>query len=480
MTASALASPALSESSLSSSSKAQTSSKTESIEQSHSSSQSALFEHNNNMNNLNALSPASTSSSSFSPSPSPSQQHSQIHTIHNTNNSHPSHPMFTPSSTQQHHHQLQILGNHPASPVACTFLDLPEDPFMPTRPNQLLFDSEYRQGSQESSIYESEAFMPYGTTTSAATPAAAGENEYIYSQSTSSSYVMPMSRTFSDSQLSDMCESSSSPFDSHAAAAALAGQAGLNHATGTAMCQSPLAYNSQVVYNDDYYASAHQHNLYSQQHSQSHHYGHSHSHSHHHNHSYSTSSLSSISEDSTSLSPRSPFSNHGSMSLSSSCNSLSSYPLSRTLSEPSVPFFQAMGGNNNSMSSSADGGNNNNGGVHGSNGTSLVKPTPKRSRGRRVSCNPDNSGCKVFTCRFEDCGKIFKRSEHLKRHVRSIHTMEKPFECPIMNCPKRFSRSDNLNQHIRIHRHNGRGEKNKAFGAFTPFLQNYPNELFSS
>ncbi|KAH7044890.1 hypothetical protein BKA57DRAFT_374413, partial [Linnemannia elongata] len=79
---------------------------------------------------------------------------------------------------------------------------------------------------------------------------------------------------------------------------------------------------------------------------------------------------------------------------------------------------------------------------------------PKRSRGRRVSCNPDNSGCKVFTCRFEDCGKIFKRSEHLKRHVRSIHTMEKPFECPIMNCPKRFSRSDNLNQHIRIHRHN--------------------------
>ncbi|KAK3810831.1 MAG: hypothetical protein J3Q66DRAFT_265967, partial [Benniella sp.] len=58
---------------------------------------------------------------------------------------------------------------------------------------------------------------------------------------------------------------------------------------------------------------------------------------------------------------------------------------------------------------------------------------------------------KVFTCPFADCGKIFKRSEHLKRHVRSIHTMEKPFPCPIHNCPKRFSRSDNLNQHIRIH-----------------------------
>ncbi|KAF9122982.1 hypothetical protein BGW39_009362 [Mortierella sp. 14UC] len=389
--------------------------------------------------------------------------------------------MFTPSSTQHHHHQLQILGNHPASPVACTFLDLPEDPFMPTRAN-LLFDSEYRQESQEP-IYENDAFMPYGTTASATSVANSAENEYIYSQPTtsSSSYVMPMSRTFSDSQLSDMCESSSSPFDSHAAAAALAGQAGLNHATGTAMCQSPLGYNSQVVYNDDYYASAHQHNLYSQQHSQSHHPSHGHSHHQHQNHSYSTStsSLSSISEDSASLSPRSPFSSHGSMSMSSSCNSLSSYPLSRTLSESSVPFFQALGGNN-SMSSVDGGNNNHSGGVTGSNGTSLVKPTPKRSRGRRVSCNPDNSGCKVFTCRFEDCGKIFKRSEHLKRHVRSIHTMEKPFECPIANCPKRFSRSDNLNQHIRIHRHNGRGEKNKTFNAFTPFFQNYPNELFSS
>ncbi|KAF9108371.1 hypothetical protein BGX29_000624 [Mortierella sp. GBA35] len=471
MTASALASPALSESSLCSSSsssyKAQTSNK-DTFEQSHPLDQSSsLFavESNNN-----ALSPASTSSS-FSPSPSPS--HTQIH-----NNSHPSHPMFTPttssttSSQQQHHHQLQILGNHPASPVTCTFLDLPEDPFMPTRANLLFSESEYRQASQEP-IYENGAFMPYGTAPAAAAAAPSPEdcqssNEYIYSQAHSmgpasnSSYMMPMTRTFSDSQLSDI-----SSFESNAAA--LAGQASLNHATGTAMCQSPMVYNSQVVYNDDYYASAHQHNLYSQQHSQSHH--------HHHHHSYSTSSLSSISEDSSSLSPRSPFSNHGSMSLSSSCNSLASYPLSRTLSESSVPFFQSMGG------SPMDGGHNNSNnsnGMTGSNSTSLVRPTPKRSRGRRVSCNPDNSGCKVFTCRFEDCGKIFKRSEHLKRHVRSIHTMEKPFECPIMNCPKRFSRSDNLNQHIRIHRHNGRGDKGKSFSAFTPFLQNYPNELLST
>lgn len=81
------------------------------------------------------------------------------------------------------------------------------------------------------------------------------------------------------------------------------------------------------------------------------------------------------------------------------------------------------------------------------------KPAP-RQRGRRVPCDPalvTGTG-KLFTCRTPGCGKIFKRSEHLKRHVRSIHTHEKPFECPWSTCFKRFSRSDNLNQHLRIHK----------------------------
>ncbi|PWN32260.1 uncharacterized protein FA14DRAFT_112856, partial [Meira miltonrushii] len=55
---------------------------------------------------------------------------------------------------------------------------------------------------------------------------------------------------------------------------------------------------------------------------------------------------------------------------------------------------------------------------------------------------------KVYTCKVPGCGKCFKRSEHLKRHVRSIHTDEKPFMC---HCGKRFSRHDNLNQHARVH-----------------------------
>lgn len=87
------------------------------------------------------------------------------------------------------------------------------------------------------------------------------------------------------------------------------------------------------------------------------------------------------------------------------------------------------------------------------NGHMISGIITKRSRGRRVPNNPEElnnlgkSG-KVYTCKVPGCGKCFKRSEHLKRHVRSIHTDEKPFMC---HCGKRFSRHDNLNQHARVH-----------------------------
>lgn len=56
---------------------------------------------------------------------------------------------------------------------------------------------------------------------------------------------------------------------------------------------------------------------------------------------------------------------------------------------------------------------------------------------------------KVFLCKVPGCGKCFKRSEHLKRHVRSIHTNERPFQCQWPTCKRLFSRHDNLNQHVR-------------------------------
>ncbi|KAA8907285.1 hypothetical protein DIURU_000605 [Diutina rugosa] len=60
------------------------------------------------------------------------------------------------------------------------------------------------------------------------------------------------------------------------------------------------------------------------------------------------------------------------------------------------------------------------------------------------SANPEDI---VYPCR--ECAKVFKRSEHLKRHVRSVHSDIRPFHCSY--CEKKFSRSDNLAQHTKTH-----------------------------
>lgn len=61
---------------------------------------------------------------------------------------------------------------------------------------------------------------------------------------------------------------------------------------------------------------------------------------------------------------------------------------------------------------------------------------------------------KAFVCPLFSCGRMFKRMEHLRRHLRT-HTLERPYECG--RCQKRFSRSDNLAQHIRTHAHADEG-----------------------
>lgn len=81
--------------------------------------------------------------------------------------------------------------------------------------------------------------------------------------------------------------------------------------------------------------------------------------------------------------------------------------------------------------------------VSDSQGGSTAAPVNRR--GRKQSLTEDPS--KTFVC--TDCNRRFRRQEHLKRHVRSLHTQEKPFECH--ECGKKFSRSDNLSQHARTH-----------------------------
>ncbi|KAF7796186.1 hypothetical protein EIP86_007360 [Pleurotus ostreatoroseus] len=83
----------------------------------------------------------------------------------------------------------------------------------------------------------------------------------------------------------------------------------------------------------------------------------------------------------------------------------------------------------------------------------------KKSRGRRVptsaivvSQNGVEKNIRGYKCKVPGCNKCFQRGEHLKRHIRSIHTNEKPHKCPYKNCGKDFSRHDNLRQHMRVHR----------------------------
>lgn len=64
----------------------------------------------------------------------------------------------------------------------------------------------------------------------------------------------------------------------------------------------------------------------------------------------------------------------------------------------------------------------------------LPVPVPnltKKSRGRRVptqevtEVQSEVKEKRMYICKVEGCGKCFHRGEHLKRHIRSIHTHEK-------------------------------------------------------
>ncbi|KAI5455247.1 hypothetical protein NCC49_000063 [Naganishia albida] len=78
----------------------------------------------------------------------------------------------------------------------------------------------------------------------------------------------------------------------------------------------------------------------------------------------------------------------------------------------------------------------------------------KKSRGRTVTTDPNEIDSNVVhVCPVPSCGACFKRREHVKRHIRGLHTEDKPYDCRFPGCKSTFTRGDNLKGHyIKVHK----------------------------
>lgn len=66
-----------------------------------------------------------------------------------------------------------------------------------------------------------------------------------------------------------------------------------------------------------------------------------------------------------------------------------------------------------------------------------------------ISTEPVTRDKKFYTC--SQCDKFYTSSSHLKIHIRSDHTGERPFSCTFDGCGKKFNTAYTLKVHVRSH-----------------------------
>ena len=88
-------------------------------------------------------------------------------------------------------------------------------------------------------------------------------------------------------------------------------------------------------------------------------------------------------------------------------------------------------------------------------GMPSLLPPPVSQPGARNSVAPlspkSEEGDKKFACTYPGCRAEYKKSSHLKCHLRR-HAGERPYECTWEGCEWKFCRSDELSRHMRSHK----------------------------